>query len=209
MFGSRYRWTAGLVLGLAAAGGSTAGHAQDFFSALFGGFAPPPAARPPVVQPFGTTPEEARPAPRSGGGGSAYCVRTCDGRYFPVPPADGQNRGALCNSLCPASETRVFYGGSIDEASSDGGRSYADLANAFRYRKEIVAGCTCNGKDTFGLAAVRIEDDRTLRKGDIVAGPNGLVVATGRPDKRAAVNFTRVSSSARGRLERLPVVARE
>jgi len=207
-FGSRYRLTAGLLLGLAAACGSSAGHAQDFFSALFAGFAPPPVARPPLPQPNGS--DDLRPAPRVGGGDrGAYCVRTCDGRYFPVPPADGQNRGALCNSLCPASETKVFYGGAIDDALTDGGKSYSDLPNAFRYRKEIVAGCTCNGKDTFGLASVRIEDDRTLRKGDIVAGPNGLVVATGRPDKRASANFTRISSSTRGRLERLPVVARE
>ncbi|MGO4715888.1 DUF2865 domain-containing protein [Bradyrhizobium sp. 2TAF24] len=209
-FGSRYRLTAGLMLGLATACGSSAGYAQDFFSALFGGFAPPPAVRPALPQPFGNGSDDVRLAPRAGGGErTAYCVRTCDGRYFPVPPADGQNRGALCNSLCPASETRVFYGGSIDDASTDGGKSYSDLPNAFRYRKEIIAGCTCNGKDTFGLASVRIEDDRTLRKGDIVAGPNGLVVATGRPDKRAAANFTRISSSARTRLERLPVVARE
>ncbi len=59
-------------------------------------------------------------------------------------------------------------------ASTEGGKSYSDLPNAFRYRKELVAGCTCNGKDPTGLAAIKIDDDKTLRKGDIVAGFNGL-----------------------------------
>ncbi|MBR1222068.1 DUF2865 domain-containing protein [Bradyrhizobium sp. U87765 SZCCT0131] len=210
MQGSRYRLTTALLLGLAVAGASTAGHAQDFFSALFGGFAPPQPQR---AIPFVNLFDDERPAPRASTGGgdraTAYCVRTCDGRYFPVPPAQGESRAAACNSLCPTSETRVYYGGSIDDATAEGGKSYADLPNAFRYRKEIVAGCTCNGKDTFGLARVRIEDDATLRKGDIVAGANGLVVASGRADKRTAVNFTPVPASVRAKFDRLPVVARE
>jgi len=41
-----------------------------------------------------------------------------------------------------------------------------------------VAGCTCNGKDQLGLAPVKIEDDPTLRKGDIVAGEGRTAVAT-------------------------------
>ena len=56
-------------------------------------------------------------------------------------------------------------------------KPYSELPNAFRYRNELVAGCTCNGKDQIGLAPVKIEDDPTLRKGDIVAGENGLLVA--------------------------------
>ena len=48
------------------------------------------------------------------------------------------------------------------------------------------AGCTCNGKDQIGLAPVKIENDPTLRKGDIVAGENGLMVAGRGADKRGA-----------------------
>ena len=84
------------------------------------------------------------------------------------------------------------------------------MPNAFRYRSELVAGCTCNGKDSFGLAQIKIEDDPTLRKGDIVAGANGLVVASRTAEKRGgSVNFSPVSASVRAKYQRVPVVAAE
>jgi len=79
----------------------------------------------------------------------------------------------------------VFYGSSIDNAASDNGKPYSELPNAFRYRNELVSGCTCNGKDQVGLAPVKIEKDPTLRKGDIVAGENGLLVPAGDSDALA------------------------
>jgi hypothetical protein len=87
-------------------------------------------------------------------------VRTCDGRYFPVVASDGQTKAEACKSFCPAAETKIYHGGSIDNAASDAGRSYSDLPNAFRYRKELVAGCTCNGKDPAGLHRSR---SKTIR----------------------------------------------
>ena len=75
-----------------------------------------------------------------GGGGQAFCVRTCDGRYFPVTASDNASRAASCNSFCPASETKVFSGSSIDNATAENGKSYSDLPNAFRYRNELVSG---------------------------------------------------------------------
>ena len=36
----------------------------------------------------GPSPRSARPRPRVDGGGQAYCVRTCDGRYFPITGPD-------------------------------------------------------------------------------------------------------------------------
>ena len=149
-------------------------------------------------------------ARRYGGGGQAFCVRTCDGRYFPVTASDNASRAASCNSFCPASETKVVYGSNIDNAAAENGKPYSELPNAFRYRNEIVAGCTCNGKDQIGLAPVKIEDDPTLRKGDIVAGENGLLVAGRSADKRgAALNFSPASDKVRAKYERVPVVARE
>ena len=76
----------------------------------------------------------------------SYCVRTCDGRYFPTPSGSAQSKAQACKDLCPASETKVFSGSSIDNASSKDGRPYSALPHAFLYRKELVAGCTCNGK---------------------------------------------------------------
>jgi hypothetical protein len=189
-----------------------AAQAQDFFSALFGGMG---RARGPYISlPFanndGSMPVQRGETRRYGGGGQAFCVRTCDGRYFPVTASDNASRAASCNSFCPASDTTVFYGSSIDNAAAETGKSYSELPNAFRYRNEIVAGCTCNGKDQIGLAPVKIEDDPTLRKGDIVAGENGLLVASRSADKRGAeLNFSPASDKVRAKYERVPVVARE
>jgi hypothetical protein len=185
--------------------------AQDFFSQLFGGFGRSRA--PQIHLPFGDEGgsfSQREPRPRGYGGGQAYCVRTCDGRHFPVSGPDNQSRAASCNNFCPASDTKVVYGSSIDHATTENGKPYSQLPNAFRYRDELVAGCTCNGKDQIGLAPVKIEDDPTLRKGDIVAGADGLMVAGRSADKRgASLNFSPASDRIQARYQRVPVVARE
>ena len=66
-------------------GGSPLG---DFFSALFGGR---PSYRP-VEQPrIIVTPRIIYGSPSYSGGGHGYCVRTCDGRYFPLPGRAGSD----------------------------------------------------------------------------------------------------------------------
>jgi Protein of unknown function (DUF2865) len=190
-----------------------AAQANDFLSALFGAFGGGRSHAPAIPLPFASEgnsfapPGDARPR---FAGGQAYCVRSCDGRYFPITASDNQSRAASCNSFCPASETRVVYGSSIDNAATETGKPYSELPNAFRYRNELVAGCTCNGTDQIGLAPVRIENDPTLRKGDIVAGPDGLMVAGQAADRRgAALNFSPASGRVRSRYQRVPVVASE
>jgi hypothetical protein len=189
--------------------------AEDFFSSLFGGFG---ARRPQSMTPLNYDGEErpafppevqySRPRTYGGGGGQAYCVRTCDGRYFPISSTGNQTRAASCNSFCPASETKVVYGSNIDNAVTESGKSYSELPNAFRYRDELVAGCTCNGKDTVGLAEVKVENDPTLRRGDIVAGPDGLMVAARSADRRgASLDLAPAPDSIRSRYRRVPVVA--
>ena len=124
--------------------------------------------------------------------------------------SDRQSRAASCNSFCPASETKVVYGSNIDNAATENGKPYSELPNAFRYRNELVAGCTCNGKDQIGLAPVKIEDDPTLRRGDIVAGSDGLMVAGRGADRRgASLNFSPAPERIRSRYQRVPVVASE
>ena len=104
----------------------------------------------------------------------------------------------------------MFYGSTIDNATADNGKSYSALQNAFRYRDEMVEGCTCNGKDQVGLAPVKIEDDPTLRKGDIVAGTNGLLVAGRSADRRGAeLNFSPASEKVRAKFGHVRVVARD
>lgn len=201
--------TAVLVAGLALA---PLAHAEDFFSALFGGFRmrPPPEIR----MPFPNDDMSRYDSPRqraSYGGGTAYCVRGCDGRYFPAQGNDAESKAQSCKNFCPASETSLVYGSNIDDATTENGKSYSELPNAFRYRNEIVAGCTCNGKDPAGLAQVKVEDDPTLRKGDIVAGADGLVVASRNANDRrgVAMNFSPLPESVRARFRQMPVVAKE
>jgi hypothetical protein len=107
----------------------------------------------------------------SGGTGqsAAYCVRLCDGRYFPMQRHANATSIQLCNAFCPAAKTQVFNGSQIDHAVASNGARYANLDNAFVYREKIVPGCTCNGKDAFGLAKIDAAHDPTLRPGDIVA----------------------------------------
>ncbi len=192
-----------------------AAQAADVLSALFGAFARPPAPSTPL--PFATEgsssgPESFPPRSRANysGGALAYCVRGCDGRYFPIAASDNQSRVASCNSFCPAGDTKVVYGSNIDTAVTETGKPYSELPNAFRYRNEMVAGCTCNGKDQVGLAPVPVENDPTLRKGDIVAGSNGLMIAGRGADRRgASLNMSPASQAVRARYQRVPVVASE
>ena len=191
-----------------------AAQAEDFFSALFRGFGGR-SHDPYIKLPFADTgpaapAEGARPRTGYSGGSQAYCVRSCDGRYFPISGPDNQSRAASCNSFCPASDTKIVYGSNIDSAVTERGKLYSELPNAFRYRSELVAGCTCNGKDQAGLAPVSIDNDPTLRKGDIVAGSDGLMVAGRGADKRgASLNFSPTPDKVRSRYQRVPVVAAE
>jgi len=192
--------------------------AQDFLATLFGAFGAGPLLPPQVRPPLPNDQIPHRHAPRgpavgavTQGGEQAYCVRGCDGRYFPAQGSDRESKVRSCKSFCPASQTTMVYGNSIDDATTENGKPYSELPNAFRYRNEIVAGCTCNGKDQAGLAPVKIRDDPTLRKGDIVAGARGLLVANRSASGRhgAAVNFSPLPDSLRARLRHIPVVARQ
>lgn len=105
----------------------------------------------------------------SAGRSVAYCVRLCDGRYFPMQRHSNATSIQLCNAFCPAAKTQVFNGSQIDHAVASNGGHYASLQNAFVYREKIVPGCTCNGKNEFGLAKIDVESDPTLKPGDIVS----------------------------------------
>jgi uncharacterized protein DUF2865 len=206
----------GVAMLLCASSVTSAARAEDFLSTLFGAFSGHRPAPPPVALPFANegapsseaVPRSETPPVRFGhGGGEAWCVRSCDGRYFPITGPDNRSRVAACSSFCPAAATSLVYGSNIDGAATEAGKPYSELPNAFRYRNEIVAGCTCNGKEQFGLAPVTIENDPTLRKGDIVAGASGLLVANPAADKRAALNFSPLPESVRARFKQVPVVA--
>lgn len=177
--------SAALTLGTAPAS------AQGLFDMIFNGdrYAPRPSrAVPPQASPYADPNQGDRPvqygAPYSApaqstgtGRAVAYCVRLCDGRYFPMQRHANANPAQLCNSFCPATKTQVFNGSQIDHAYAANGARYADIDNAFVYREKIVAGCTCNGKDPFGLAQIDVNADPTLRPGDIVATGDNVKAA--------------------------------
>ncbi len=173
--------------------------AQNIFDTLFGRFNRAPAAPSATAyadpfsawNPFGSRPAE---TPAAETGGVAYCVRLCDGRFFPIQRQGGQSPAQACNSFCPASQTKIYNGSSIDNSVGPDGRSYRELSTAFTYREKIVPGCTCNGKDAFGLVNTPVAEDPTLRPGDIVATNNGLMAYNGGTSARTAANFTPVAS---------------
>ncbi len=195
----------GLTLAVSVAIGLPAprAEAEDFFSALFHAFGAHRFASPVESGPLNYAPEPPQNySPRRFASGTAYCVRTCDGRYFPAPAAN-QSPAETCKNFCPAAETKVFYGPSIDDAASEAGKSYSELPNAFKYRTELVPGCSCNGSDPVGLAKVRIEDDKTLRRGDLVVAADGIKIATGRADKSgASAELAPAPRALRSRIER-------
>jgi hypothetical protein len=208
-------------LGLAAVVGGLAlpvpeASAQGLFGSIFGnlGINPRPAARTsaPAYAPshWGSSLDDRfaspdfgdrRPSQAVHGAGSAYCVRLCDGKYFPLPKAASSGQVSpvkVCSALCPRAATKVFNGSDPARAVASDGTRYDDLDNAFVYREKVVPDCSCTGNGPGGLAQVDIESDPTLRAGDIVAHASGLQVFNGSgkfPYKTA--DFTPVGSYAR------------
>jgi hypothetical protein len=176
--------------------------AQGFFDFLFGGSqqrAPSePSAYPPPPAPLGRV----APAPlgqenvTNEGGGSTghavvFCVRLCDGQHFPMEKMANVTAAETCRAICPYSRTKVFLGSEIGGAVAQDGQHYANLDTAFAYRKQMVANCTCNGRDGFGLTSFDVKKDPTLRPGDIISTKEGLLAYTGKSGQDAT--FTPVN----------------
>jgi hypothetical protein len=121
-------------------------------------------------------------------------VRSCDGRYFPLSRGNA-TPVQMCQAFCPASVTKVFFGSTIDSASSSNGERYADSENAYAYRKALRADCTCNGRDAAGLAPIDLTLDTSLRPGDVIATTSGLVAYSGaKAGSGQTAEFTPVAS---------------
>src|SRR5690349_401123 len=98
---------AGVVAAVVIGSETPTAQARDFFSAFFGALTGRPSP-PPQLPGFGDTPPPQADNPSAGGRSMAYCVRTCDGRHFPINASNEQSRAAACSSLCPASETKIY-----------------------------------------------------------------------------------------------------
>jgi len=192
------KWPAAVALSAFAVLAADAGaaHAEGLLGFLFGSHdrpaspAPPPAPVSAYAEPAAAPqfrPETVRETSAGAGAGHAvaFCVRLCDGENFPLEHYANATSVETCRAMCPASKTKVFFGSSIDSAVAGDGARYADLGNAYLYRKHLVARCTCNGRDAFGLAPFEKPSDPTLRPGDIVVTANGLMAYAGKRGETA------------------------
>ncbi|HEX3503897.1 MAG TPA: DUF2865 domain-containing protein [Xanthobacteraceae bacterium] len=155
----------------------------NFFDALFGNGT--------VVNPSGDG------APT--GTYHTVCVRTCDGYYFPMSYSTNATRFAddekSCQRLCPASEATLYSfrnpGESMDQAVSNTGQPYTALPNAYRYRKEMVSGCSCRRPGQSWADALKGADDSTtLEQGDIVVTDQNAKLLSQAPKLRGTAPAT-------------------
>lgn len=83
------------------------------------------------------------------------CVRTCDGAYFPISshasPMNFSRDAQVCSMMCPGTETELYFhplqSESSEMRSTRTGRSYDELAHAYRYRTQkpdTQPECGCN-----------------------------------------------------------------
>jgi len=140
---------------------------RGFFETLFGGGGGTPGGPAPGPADY----------PQIGGGGyRTLCVRTCDGYYFPISYSTSPARFAedeqTCQKLCPAAEAVLYShrnsGEDIAQAVASNGRTYKDLPNAFRYRREFNAACSCKQAGQSWADAMGQTKDPTVERGDIV-----------------------------------------
>ena len=90
-------------------------------------------------------------APSNGATYRTVCVRLCDGFYFPVSfstlPSHFQQDASVCQSKCAAPVELYYYqnpGATVDQSIALRTQEpYTSLKTAFRYRKELVHGCSC------------------------------------------------------------------
>jgi hypothetical protein len=137
---------------------------RGFFEMLFGG---PNATIPPPA---------AGDYPQVGAGGyRTLCVRTCDGYYFPISNSTTSTRFAedeqTCQRQCPATEVALYShraGEDVAQAVSNSGKFYKELPNAFRYRREFIAACSCRLPGQSWADALGQIKDSTVERGDIV-----------------------------------------
>jgi len=185
--------------------------AENLFDLFFGGLQKQrqaPAQASFFADPFGQPPA---PRPVVSVGGAAFCVRSCDGKYFPLTQGNA-SPVQTCQAFCPASPTKVFFGSNIDSAIAVNGERYAESENAFAYRKALRADCTCNGRDAVGLAPVDLTLDTSLRAGDVIATTDGLVAYSGiklgnnqNPEFLPVASYPGLTAEVRARLSEMKV----
>ncbi|MEW5423201.1 DUF2865 domain-containing protein [Amorphus sp. 3PC139-8] len=86
-----------------------------------------------------------------GGGMKTWCVRLCDGFYFPVSYSTSSSNYrrdlAICQGRCPGADVSLYshpsYLDPEDMVSTVSGERYTALPTAFLYRDKVISGCGC------------------------------------------------------------------
>jgi Protein of unknown function (DUF2865) len=141
------------------------------------------------------------------------CVRTCDGFYFPISystvPGKFADDEKLCQRLCPAAETALFThrnpGEDINRAVSVAGQPYTQLPNAFAYRKQYNAACSCRAPGQSWAQALKQFDDQTIERGDIVVQTEEQAKALSQPRVDAQGKPIKPEAGGRGQPKNVAV----
>jgi hypothetical protein len=125
------------------------------------------------------------------GGRQLVCVRTCDGFFFPLSTsaAGGNTPAELCQASCPNAETAVYrmpFAGDIEQAVSERGKPYTQLANASRYKKEMTPSCGCKAANQTWAQALRGAEMMLARAPSDVVVTSAKAAELSRPKVTAA-----------------------
>ncbi len=149
-----------------------------------------PAARPASFRFMRPAASEITP----GGGGDGFCVRVCDGYFFPLIKSERATRQQSCEYACPSAPMAIYEGSTIEGARSRKGEPYSRLPTAFQFRDKPAQHCACSRPDTALAYYERIvRSDPTLRRGDVVIAANGALVYGGPGEGGAFTPLARAS----------------
>ena len=131
-----------------------------------------------------------------GGSFRTLCVRSCDGYYYPISfathPGHFQEDEQTCFNTCPAAEVALYShrtNEDVRQAATTQGRRYVDLPNAFRYRQQFDAACSCRRPGQSWAEAMGQTPDRTIGRGDIiVTDDKAKALSQPPPDPRSPRN---------------------
>ncbi len=140
--------------------------------------------------------------------GHGFCVRTCDGYYFPLITSGRATKQQSCEYACPSAPMAVYEGSTIETAQNLGGEKYTSLSAAFSFRDKTTQNCSCNPPEHAQSFSMRLlGEDLSLRTGDIVFGDHGAFVYQGSkfvPFERSSL----LSSGTRAKIRALLVEQR-
>ena len=131
-----------------------------------------------------------------------FCVRECDGFYYPLSEASTPGSFLADEAKCQSSYSspaKLFYsavpGDDAGEMVALTGERYGEIANAFRYRSEYVESCACKPKPWSAEAKVMFDRraviaTRTPNEKIVAAGAGEVAKLLGAGEAKVAVRAT-------------------